>query len=124
MRTACGVLATTHGGDRLVPHQGAGQGNGGAPACWNTISTPIINMMRTAGHGFSILTAMSVAAVCFACFAFMDDMDAMHTAKLTDVRGESTLIEMQEVVDMWEGGLHATGGASAVGGDGSPFKSF
>lgn len=88
-----------------MPHQGAGQGNGAAPACWNMISTPIISMMRTAGFGFSLLTAISVTPVSFACCAFVDDADATHTAKTTDAQGEEILHQMQDVVNMWEGGL-------------------
>ena len=108
----------------MVPYQGAGQGNGAAPACWNMISTPIVNMMRTAGFGFLFLTALTATAVSFVCYAFVDDTDVIHTARSPDVRGEVILQEMQEVVDMWEGGLRATGGAIVVGGDGVPYKSF
>ena len=31
---------------------------------------------------------------------------------------------MQEMANLWEGGLRATGGTVVVGGDGSPYKSF
>ena len=52
IRTAFGVSDKTYGPNRDPPLQGIGQGNGAGPAGWAVISTPLINMMRTAGFGF------------------------------------------------------------------------
>jgi hypothetical protein len=111
IRTAFGLSAKTHGGDRDPPYQGLGQGNGCGPAGWAVVSTPLINMMKTAMFGFTILTALTVTSVAFVCYAFVDDTDVVHTAKDINTTGEEILKEMQDVVDHWEGGLKATGGA-------------
>jgi hypothetical protein len=75
------------------------------------ISTPIINMMKTAGFGFSLLTALSIVCIFFVCYAFVDDTDVLHTAKDVNIPSSIVLTETQVVVDHWEGGLQATGGA-------------
>jgi hypothetical protein len=75
------------------------------------VSTPLINMMKTAGFGFSILTALTLVSVAFICYAFVDDTDVVHVGQDVNVTGEEILVQMQEVVDHWEGGLKATGGA-------------
>ena len=67
--------------------------------------------MRTAGFGFSLFTAITVSAVSFVCYAFVDDTDLVHTAKDVDTRGPTIIAEMQSALDHWEGGLKATGGA-------------
>ena len=111
IRTAYGVSDKTYGPGRDPPLQGIGQGNGAGPAGWAVISTPLINMMRTAGFGFSLFTALTVSAVSFVCYAFVDDTDLVHTAKDVHTRGPEILTEMQRALDHWEGGLKATGGA-------------
>ena len=45
--TAFGPSESSFGSGRYPPLQGLGQGNGGTPAGWTAISTPLINMMRT-----------------------------------------------------------------------------
>ena len=67
--------------------------------------------MKTAGFGFSLLTAMSIACVSFVCYAFVDDTDVVHCARDVHTPGLEVLQEMQDVVDHWEGGLRPTGGA-------------
>jgi hypothetical protein len=78
IRTAFGISTQTHGGTREPPSQGLGQGNGCGPTGWALVSTPLINMMRTAGFGFSILTALSLMTVSFICYAFVDDTAIVH----------------------------------------------
>jgi ribonuclease HI len=67
-------------------------------------------MMKTAGYGFTILTALTVVCVSFVCYAFVDDTDLVHTRGI-HATGEEILSDMQGVVDHWEGGLRTTGGA-------------
>jgi hypothetical protein len=67
IRTAYGVSAGSYGADRSPPLQTIRQGNGCGPASWAVISTPIINMMKTVGFGFSLLTARSLTCVSFVC---------------------------------------------------------
>ena len=47
--TAFGISDSHFGSHRYTPLQGLAQGNGGAPAGWTAVSTPLINMMRTSG---------------------------------------------------------------------------
>ena len=44
------------------------------------------------------------------CFAFVDDANLPHTSG-TNATGEDIREEMQSVLDTWEGGIKATGGA-------------
>ena len=74
------------------------------------VSIPIINMSKAAGFGFKVKNVMSHETFSFVCYAFVDDTDLVHS--LTDNLGLNAHIhKMQEVVDTWEGGLRASGGA-------------
>jgi hypothetical protein len=68
-------------------------------------------LVRTAGFGFFLLTALTVSVVQFVCFAFVDDADVVHTTKDVNTSGDIVRLEMQQAIDHWEGGLKATGGA-------------
>ena len=41
----------------------------------------------------------------------MDNTDIEHSAKNVNTKGEGVLSDIQNVIDAWEGGLRATGGA-------------
>lgn len=114
IRTGFGVSKTHYGGDRNPPIQGLGQGNGAAPTGWAVISTPLINMMRTAGFGFQMLTCISKSLISFLCYAFVDDTDLVHTGQSVDTPGSDIIRDMRRFVQYWEGGLRATGGALRV----------
>ena len=117
--TGYGITSNVYGGpNQIPPLQGAGQGNGKAPALWALISTVLINMMRRAGHGVQLLTSISMAAISLVCFAFVDDTDTVQSGHHIHSTGEEVLQEFQPAVDRWEGGLRATGGAIV------PEKSF
>jgi hypothetical protein len=98
IRTAFGVSDKTYGHGREPPLQGFGQGGECGPSGWAVISTPLINLVSTAGFAQ------------FVCFAFVDDADVVHTAKDVNTSGDSVRQEMQQAIDHWEGGLKATGG--------------
>jgi hypothetical protein len=66
-------------------------------------------MLYTAGYGMTVLSAVSGTLVVIACFAFVDDTDIIHSRANTT--GEQIGREMQDVMDTWEGGIRATGGA-------------
>jgi hypothetical protein len=68
-------------------------------------------MMHTHKHEVNILSTLSMSLVSLACYAFVDDTDVVHSACTNSIQGEEVIPEMQEVVDCWEGGLRATGGA-------------
>ena len=109
--TAYGVSKQTYGQNMLIPYQGVGQGNGAGPAIWAVISTVIIAMMATAGHGFHILSAITKTLITMVCYAFVDDTDVIQSACDVNQKGEAVVPLMQSAVDRWEGGLRATGGA-------------
>jgi hypothetical protein len=109
--TAHGISAATYGRNRDPPYQGVGQGNGAGPAIWAVISTVIIAMMTTEGHGFHLLTALSQTLISMVCYAFVDDTNLIQSAENVNETGESVRTKMQIAVDRWEGGLRATGGA-------------
>jgi hypothetical protein len=112
VRTAFGDSDAGYGGpNQPIPMQGLGQGNGAGPAGWIAVSTPLIEMMRAEGFGFSDWMAISKRVVEFVCYSFIDDTDLVHTSPNPDARGRDVLLEMQNVLDHWEGGIRATGGA-------------
>jgi hypothetical protein len=101
---------STYGGTRQVPLQGCPHGNGCGPASYVAISAIIISMMKSSGFGAKFLTAMSLLMIHFLCI-FVDDSDTVNTGTTSDRPGEEVATTMQEVVDHWEEGLQATGGA-------------
>ena len=109
--TAYGPSKKYYGQHRHPPLQGLGQGNGAAPAGWTAVSTPLINMMRHAGFGLNVLSAISSSLLSFVCYAFVDDTDIIHS---TQNDYPTLLNQMQNAVVHWEGGLRATGGALRV----------
>jgi hypothetical protein len=98
-----------------IPFQGVYQGNGAGPGIWMLVSIPIINMLKAAGFGFKVINAMSKETFSFVCYAFVDDTDLVHSLEYESEEHESKaaqlIEEMQSVVDTWEGGLRASGGA-------------
>ena len=67
--------------------------------------------MRQYGHGISILSPLTLEAIYVVCFTFVDDTDVVHGGKEVNTSGEEIHMEMQQVVDRWEGSVRATGGA-------------
>lgn len=100
-----------------IPFQGIYQGNGAGPGIWLLVSIPIINMLKTAGFGFKVRTVISGDAFSFVCYTFVDDSDVVHSLTDTGLPDDTStdtaalVAEMQQVVDTWEGGLRASGGA-------------
>ena len=109
VRTTYGDSAASYCGIE-IPLQGIGQGNGAGPAIWLVVSIPIINMLKTQGFGFKMRTPLSHAGFAFVCYTFVDDTDLVHSPSPT-ISTDTLLSEMQSVVDHWEGGLRASGGA-------------
>jgi hypothetical protein len=59
----------------------------------------IIGVMAARGHGVVVLSALSGTLVTFACCAFVDDTDLVHSAKTAANLGEDAIGEMQGVLD-------------------------
>ena len=68
-------------------------------------------MVRTAGYGATFVSALSCSTISFVCYAFVDDMDLVHTRPGDDHTGSDLIPEMQEALDHWEGGLRTSYGA-------------
>jgi hypothetical protein len=120
-------IRTTHGDSDFaysskytrVPFQGVLQGNGAAPSIWVAVSTPLLNMMRTANHGLHITSAIAKEKTNTVAFAFVDDTDLVQSnLSNTAISAQEIMVEMQQAILRWEGGLKATGGALV------PSKSF
>jgi hypothetical protein len=101
-----------------ITFQGVYQGNGAGPGIWLLVSIPIINMLKAAGFGFKVTNVLSHEQFSFVCYAFVDDTDLVHSTSVpvsydtdVDAQVQALVQEMQEVVDTWEGGLRASGGA-------------
>ena len=62
--------------------------------------------MKAEHFRFRHTTAITNDTVTFVCYAFVDDTNLVHT-----FRTEEHQQEMQTIIDHWEGGLCATGGA-------------
>ena len=98
--------------EETVPFQGILQGNGAGPTLWLVVSTPLLEMMRSLGHGVTFKTPLSQETESFVGFAYVDDSDNVEG----DLRSGTLNIDdvfdrMQQCIDDWEGGLKVTGGA-------------
>jgi hypothetical protein len=109
VRTNFGDSTTTYACIE-IPFQGVYQGNGAGPGIWLLVSIPIINMLKARGFGFTVTNAMTREHFAFVCYAFVDDTDLVHAPK-EDLGVCNLVHEMQDVIDTWEGGLRASGGA-------------
>ena len=107
VRTTYGDSSSNYCGVRIRPLQGVGQGNGAGPAIWLVITIPLINMLRAEGYGFRFMSAISGESGFFVCYTFVDDTDLVHSTPIS----AQLIPEMQHMLDHWEGGLRATGGA-------------
>ncbi len=67
-------------------------------------------MLKARGFGFKFTNVMSQEHFSFVCYAFVDDTDLLHSSE-PDIGLAGLVEEMQSVVDTWEGGLRASGGA-------------
>jgi hypothetical protein len=94
-----------------VPFQGVYQGDGAGPGIWLLVSIPIVNMLKNAGFGFTVRTVILGNEFSFVCYTFVDDSDVIHSFSYNDQDTSNLVGEMQQVVDTWEGGLRALGGA-------------
>ena len=96
----------------LSPFQGILQGNGAAPATWVTISSPLLDMLRTAGNGGKFTSPVTQTKTHIVGYAFVDDTDLI-TLDMNDdeITTEEVMEAMQSAIQRWEGGLKMTGGA-------------
>jgi hypothetical protein len=109
IRTSYGDSASSYGTIQ-IPLQGVLQGNGAGPAIWLVISIPIINMIKAEGFGLRCWTAITDEEFHFVCYTFVNDADFIHAPWPHD-NFLVLITEMQSMLDHWEGGIRASGGA-------------
>ena len=112
VRTAYGVAETCYTKDEgQPPPQGILQGNGASGAAWAAVASSLVDMMYEAGYGVEIWTAISNKAIHILSFGFVDDYNLLVASKPDDQY-------LDDLVELWNEGLRATGGAL------DPGKSF
>ena len=92
------------------PPQGLGQGNGAAPTIWALVSTPLLDQLRAAGHGVVFKCCLSGETFHLVGYAFVDDTTLVSVAPSPDWTTEQVMERSQRGLDMYVGGVRATGG--------------
>jgi hypothetical protein len=111
VHTAFGDSDTSFRGYEIIPLHGICQGNGAGPAIWAIASTPILNMLRTANVGSFLSSPISGKLIRFSGCSFVDDTDTIQTARSNQESCIEVLEGLQTSLNIWEGGLRASGGA-------------
>jgi hypothetical protein len=112
IRTIYGNLKLSFGGKLwVVPTQSIGQGNGAGPTMWALVSTPVLNLLRAEGCGAFFRAALTGDEVRFVGYAFVDDTDLFASLDQSDATGSDVAAALQKSLDLWEGGIRATGSA-------------
>ena len=112
VQTSYGDSTKWFGGPEwMTPIHGMGQGNGAGPAIWAAVSTPVLNLMQQEGHGTFFHAALTNEEIRFVRYAFVDDTDLCETTQEPDTTAAAVAHRMQAVLECWEGGIRATGGA-------------
>jgi hypothetical protein len=111
VRTGYGDSSNSYGGPLWqLPIHGIGQGNGAGPAIWAVVSTPLLNVLRQLGFGFSYITPISCTLTNFCGFAFVDDTDLIQLLH-SNSSAEEVRFKLQQAIDTWEGLLSSMAGA-------------
>jgi hypothetical protein len=77
----------------------------------SAVSTPLINMVKRAGFGVRVFSALTKTVLYFLGFAFVDDTDIVHAGSCVLTAGEEIYAGMIHCIAHWQGGVKATGGA-------------
>ena len=101
-------------GDKPVPIMGIGQENGLGPTLWCLTSIILFRMMQKAGHGVSMISALSLYLIQLVGFAFVDDTALFCAGKKATTSGEALSLDFQAALHRWTGDLIATGGSIAA----------
>ena len=71
-------------------------------------------MTQKAGHGVSMVSALSLSLIQLVGFAFVDDTDLFCAGKTATTLGETLSPDFQAALQRCTGGLIATGGSIAA----------
>ena len=119
IRTAYGDSLTSYGGEENGKDpSGICQGNGAGPAIWALVSSPLLDILRDAGYGAKLHSALEKTFFHLSGFAFVDDADTVQTGDL-DEPTYTMLEKAQEELDLWENLIRTSGGG--LEGDKSDF---
>ena len=110
LRTAHGDTDHPIPNDPANPFQGILQGNGAGPAVWLAISAFLVLYIHHRTGGSRLSTPISGAETNIAGVLFVDDTDLMVLASPTDTT-QTVISKLQAMVNAWQDGLRATGGA-------------
>jgi len=112
LRTAYGDSATFYGGGLSQhPFQGVCQGNGAGPAIWLALSLCLLHMICHFGHPNQVSSAISLSSFVLVGFIYVDDCDLFVLAPPSNLNPQEALTQLQKNMDIWQGGLEATGGS-------------
>jgi hypothetical protein len=75
---------------------------------------PVDKYAQIPGFGFHAMAPLTHEYLHFACFVYVDDTDTVHCPWDADATYEQVAADMQSALNLWEGGLIATGGALSV----------
>ena len=87
------------------------QGNGAAGMAWTAVSLVMFAAMKSVGYRYQTRTAITGEILCLLGFAFVDDADIIHSGSSNTTPGRQVLLDIQTVLDLWDGLLQAPGGA-------------
>ncbi len=112
LRTAHGDSSTAYNGisSTGLPFQGVCQGNGAGPALWLATSIPLIESVCRNGQLASFLSPITRQQASLVGFLYVDDCDLMAFGAAA-VPHEQVIAALQQNVNLWQGGLRATGGS-------------
>ncbi len=98
------------GGTSLLPFQGVCQGNGAGPAIWLATSIVLMNMVRSHGHKVTFHSPISQHTTDLSALLYVDDCN-LFAADQTRQQPRQTILQLQENINLWQGGLAVTGGS-------------
>ncbi len=110
LRTAHGDSSASYNGlsSTGLPFQGVCQGNGAGPALWLATSIPLIESVRRNGQLASFISPITRQHASLVGFLYVDDCDLLAFGSAA-VPHEQVIEALQRNVNLWQGGLRATG---------------
>jgi len=126
LRTAHGDSSSSYSGvtSTSLPFQGVCQGNGAGPALWLATSIPLIESVRHHSNLATFTSPISHQQASLVGFLYVDDCDLLAFGA-ANVPHDRVITALQRNVNLWQGGLRATGGSLSqknVPGVSSPFN--
>ena len=110
IKTGYGAFEPVYG-DKMIPVAGYGQKNGVDSTMWALISSVLIQMYKEVEHGIKIATTITKMILSLMCFAFVHNANLAQAVPDQDTSGEEMIDKFQEYMQIWEGGICASGGA-------------